>query len=479
MIRSRRLVLVAAVVALGLSACGNPNTTTPLADQKQPQVIQLASGQTGSGGAAPAAVASADVSTESKIAFMGSTKFVYDGQLPALDGSAGSWFFAPGQKPDVDRIAKLAASFGVQGDVRTLSPDQGGGWAVGPEDYSSAVLTVSSDGMLNWYLSAAPSAISSAGCASVSGIASTEPAVGAPVAVDAVAPAETIPGGDVTAVTAPATDVAPPDCPAPTPPAGVPTKDEALAKAKQLFADWGYDTNSFQFDDPYADEWGASVNASMLLEGLKAPLMLSVGFGENATITYASGFLATPERGADYPTIGAAAGLERLKAQNQMIGLDDVAGVAKGAPDVANPDVSLDPGTATAIAPVVEPTVVPCEPEAATVECAPTRIDPIIVTLNSVKPDLTMVWAADNTIWLLPAYTFGTADGGLYSVIAVEDAYLHQADPSVATTEPVGDPGVVPVPGTVVPLGAPTPAPAGDPVATDAAALQPTTTLAP
>ena len=50
--------------------------------------------------------------------------------------------------------------------------------------------------------------------------------------------------------------------------------------------------------------------------------MLSVGFGENGTVTYASGYLAVPERGADYPTIGAAAGLERLKTQqNQFIGL--------------------------------------------------------------------------------------------------------------------------------------------------------------
>ncbi len=102
-------------------------------------------------------------------------------------------------------------------------------------------------------------------------------------------------------------------------------KDEALAKAEQLFADWGYDVGSYQFDEPYADEWGASVNASLVLDGMKAPIMLSVGFGENGAITYASGSLAEPQRGDDYPTIGAAAGLERLKTQqNQYVGLDSV-----------------------------------------------------------------------------------------------------------------------------------------------------------
>ena len=45
-----------------------------------------------------------------------------------------------------------------------------------------------------------------------------------------------------------------------------------------------------------------------------------------------------------------------------------------------------------------------------------------------------MIWDADNTIWLLPAYTFGTADGGLYTVIAVDDAFIQQADPDTTTT---------------------------------------------
>ncbi|MEY2524907.1 MAG: hypothetical protein QOJ66_3472 [Ilumatobacteraceae bacterium] len=462
MIRSRRLVLVAAVVALGLSACGSPNTTTPVADQ--PQVIRLAGSQTGSGGPLPAAADSANASTESKIAIMAPTKFVYDGELPALDGQAGSWFFAPGQKPDVDRIAKLAAALGVQGEVRALPVEQGGGWAVGPEDYSAAVLTVGSDGMLSWYLSAGQSVVTSVGgCASVSGVAATEPALGAPGVV-AVPPAEpvspeTVPGDTAPATEGVAPDVVAPDCPVPNPPVGVPTKDEALAKAKQMFADWGYDVSSFQFDDAYADEWGASVNASLVLEGLKAPVMLSVGFGENGTVTYASGYLATPVRGADYPTIGAAAGLERLKAQNQFGGgmggpavleATNNAPASDAAPDVA-PVADTATGIATGIAPAVEPTIVPCEPEAASVDCSPTGVDSITVTLNSVKPDLTMVWAADNTIWLLPAYTFGSADGGLYTVNAVDDAYIQQADPGPITTEPVIDPGVVPVPETAPP----------------------------
>jgi hypothetical protein len=474
MIRSRHLALSAAVVALGLASCGDPSTanrastTAPIA--AKPQVIELASGQStaSGGGAATPAAASADASTETKIAYMGTTEFVYDGELPALDGPAGSWFFAPGQKADVDRIAKLAASLGVVGDVRTLPDDQGGGWAVGPEDYSAAVLTVGSDGMLNWYLSPAPTVGIGYACAD-SGVAiSSTGAIGSGGATEAAPPADTVGAGTAPGAVPPPdvlptdvpppTDVVTPDCQPPEPPAGVPTKDEALAKAKDLFAAWGYDVNSFQFDEPYADQWGASVNASLVLNGMKAPVMLSVGFGENGTTTYASGYLADPQPGADYPTIGAAAGLERLKSQQNLYVPLAGGGVAMGAPT----DVGVATGEAT------RPAIAPCEPETTSNDCAPVSVDPITVTLNSVKADLTMVWAADNTIWLLPAYTFGTADGGQYSVIAVEDAYLHQADPPVDSKVPVNDPGVVPVPATAVAVGAPT-----------QAAPEPTTTVAP
>jgi hypothetical protein len=447
MTRSRRLALATAVVALGLTACGNPNTTAPAADQ--PPIIKLAGTQGGSATEAAPAAATAGVA-DSKIAFMAPTEFTYDGQLPALDTPQGSWSFAPGQKPDLDRVAAMAASLGVVGDVRTLPDEQGGGWAVGPEDYSAAVLTVNTDGMLSWYLSGAPStAIASAPCgAAISAVApATGVGTGAASGGAVDAPASTTPPGlgvTTTPVAPLPPDVVTPDCPAPPPPVGVPTKDAALAKAKQLFAVWGYDVNSYQFDDPNADEFGASVNASLLLDGMKAPITLSVGFGENGAVTYASGSLATPQRGADYPTIGAAAGLERLKKQqNQFVGLDNV-GLTKG--------VTNDAATSGL---AVAPAVAPCEPETGAVACAPVPTEPVTVTLNSVKPDLTMVWAADNTIWLLPAYTFGTADGGLYTVIAVDDAYIQQPDPAVATTEPVAHPD------TAAPAPETAPAPGG------------------
>jgi hypothetical protein len=87
----------------------------------------------------------------------------------------------------------------------------------------------------------------------------------------------------------------------------------------------------------------------------------------------------------------------------------------------------------------------------AIVDCGnPTPAEPVTVTLNSVKRDLTMVWADDGTIWLLPAYTFGSADGGIYTVIAVADEFIQQPVVQPATTEPVPDTVLIPVPDTVL-----------------------------
>jgi len=56
-------------------------------------------------------------------------------------------------------------------------------------------------------------------------------------------------------------------------------------------------------------------------------------------------------------------------------------------------------------------------------ECTPIA-EEITVTLTGVKTDLTMIWDADNTVWLLPAYTFTTDDGGQYQVIAIDDEFI-------------------------------------------------------
>jgi hypothetical protein len=65
-----------------------------------------------------------------------------------------------------------------------------------------------------------------------------------------------------------------------------------------------------------------------------------------------------------------------------------------------------------------------------------------------------MMWADDGTIWLLPGYTFQSTDGGIYSVLAVPDEFVQQAQPDLLPldTLPVDTVVIDTVPVDTVPL---------------------------
>jgi hypothetical protein len=451
MIPSRRIAFAAAAVILGLTACGEASTnsskvtavtptTTPLA------VIRLASGA--GGGAATQAADS--FAPGEKMSMMALLNFVFSGAMPALPSSGAAWSFPANPEVDEARIAELAGLLGITGEVRTLPADQGGGWMVGSADYTDASLTVSTDGMASWWFNPSPSVYPSTG-----------------IACPAYDPAVT---GE--------TDATIPVCPDPEPPAGVPSADEAKANATTLFTSMGYDMADYELD-VYADEWSANVTAYLMIDGLRTPISLSAGYGAEGALTWASGNLAEPVAAGEYPLVGPEAGLQRLIDQQGMYGyggpfmegdmarsastpvaVGETEGGTAGAP-------SIDPALPTEIAP--PETLVTGDVPAETIPTDTVLIDPmpidtmpidivepepIEITLTDVRLDLTMQWDVDGTVWLLPAYAFSDADGGVYTVVAVTDEYIQQPE--------VIDPGIEPMPlplpaDTVV--GAPEPAP--------------------
>jgi hypothetical protein len=475
MIVSRRVALAAAALVLGLSSCGDPNTPTA----GRPPVIQLMTGARATG-AAPQA--------DTSRAFMpyGDVTYVYSGSFPQLATTAGSWYFPTGATPNLDRIAAMARTLGVTGDVRQQTADQGGGWMVGAADYTTSSLYVTADAMLTWWYNPDPSTWQQGTVSCAIADAPTGAATDAPTPPDA--------GG--TAVVA-SPEPVPVPCPEPTPPAGVPSGDAALASAKSLAADLGYEPTAFEWE-VYADQWSASVNGTMLLDGQRIPVSFSVGFGAQGAISWAGGSLATPQRGAEYPLVGPQAGLDRLNDQSGVwfgLGVDpasissrsvgvatsgsgvaaagsvvDAVPVNPGGPDVTPPTdvppsgtLPVDtvvpetvPGGTVPIAPPVDPSLpvdtvvvdpMPIEPCDTLGNCPAPQ--PITITFTSVKLDATMVWAADGTVWVLPAYTFSAADGGTYTVIAVDDSFIQLPEPA-----PVPEPLPLPVP---VPLPPDTP----------------------
>ena len=452
MLRSCRLAFVAAAVVIGLSGCGDAARTTT--SGSAPAIIHI--------GAAGSSTQSAGAPAADKMMMpFTSFNFVVDGTLPDLAATGNAWKLSAGQSVDTARVAKMAKVLGVKGDVRTVPADQGGGWQVGSADYTGASITVGVDGMVSWWFNPDPSVYGgsiSAGCGT-----SAEP-----IAV----PDAPVSSGSDSSVTESTIVITPAPCETPAPPVGVPTKAAALAKAKALFADLGYKAADYEFET-YADEWGANVTGFLMLDGHRSPISISIGFGAEGVVTWASGSLATPEPAGEYPLVGTAAGLTRLQ-DGAWMGYYGAPGVmAKGmAADMvggastrsvtATPEttvVSSDSSGSTGGAPTViapPPLDSPvCDPAA---DCVPETYlppEPITVHLNDARLDLTMVWDVDGTVWLLPAYTFLSTDGGVYTVIAVDDQYVELPDTGV-TTEPVPvDTSTGATPDTAVTLPAP------------------------
>ena len=466
---SRRLALVGAVAVLGLTACGDPNGaasgTTTAATTPGLAVIQVA-GAAG-GGAAPAA---ADAEASTKMIAMALT-YEWAGQTVDLTSPAGSWSFPTGVAPTTEQIQAIAAAFGVTGDVTELGADMGGGWMVGPNDGTAPSITVAPDALQSWWYSPA-------------------------WAVD-VRPVEDCayyPAGDPAADP---TTAGLPVCEEAQPPAGVPTKAEAEQRARELFAAVGLDPAQFEFES-YADEWNASVTGYLTLEGVRTTVSANVGFGENGAVTWAGGFLASPQRGGDYPRIGVDAAIQRLNDQSMAwmtgygpmmrdVAVSSTGGVAVGGGTAgvsidaaASGDVAPESGTAveaqeaatettaaaesyepmpdetvpSEIAPtdsvMIDPMPMPLDCTDPATSCVPEG-EPIVITLDAVAPSLEQVWAADGTVWLLPGYTFTGPEGSMASVVAVEDQYLEQAQPETLPVETAVPATDVAVPATDVP----------------------------
>lgn len=433
---------MAATLVVGLSACGSESLVTGSTVPAAPVVIEVAG--TGSANPSPAAAMEADT----KMMPMSIT-YVYDGEQLDLTGPAASWFFAPGAVPTADEVLAVATAFGVAGEVRELPADQGGGWIVGSDDYSEASVRVGTDAVTSWWYNAPASAFGPA--AEPCEVTETDPAA-APDSIPTTDPA-----GEAL-----------PRCEEPQPPSGVPTAAEAEARARAMLTALGLDPAGYRFET-YADEWGAGVTAYLLVEGIETNLSVSVGYGAEGVVTWAGGFLAEPQRGADYPRIGIDAAITRMNDQSGWLygvsarGVID-AGVAvdtevatanetAAAPPAGDADDTTVPATDVLVDPPID-----CS-DAAT-DCMPVDLEPITVTLSGARPSLEQVWAADGTVWLLPGYAFDAADGGRYTALAVEDQYLQIAEPPVDSV-PVES---LPVDTGATPEPAPAPAPEpGDP----------------
>jgi len=405
------VITVSLFVSFGLiaAACGDD----PDASGRPVLVV------TGSGGGinAPAAANDMAAGAESKMWAPFQMKFIAGADLPALDSEAKSYVISGGSVSASD-ISDLAAVFGITGDVEELDANLGGGYRIGSGDGSTDSFWVSGDALHYWSYSPKWDASAVVGCA----IASS-------------------PDGSVT--------TEPVDCAQPEPPANVPSDEEARALFATLIEKMNLNADDMVLES-YADEWGASVYAYMKIDGVRSPLTVSVGFGADGAVTFASGFLGEITDGASYPRIGTAAALERLNSDyaNPMLrGGVAIAGVAETSVGVAvsteaQAGASVDVVAPDTVVPVTAPDVTVVDPSTIPVDPRPIEVQE--VTIIDVEEELVMLYGADGSIYLVPGYAFIAAEDEYgytprYTVSAMPDEYVQQADPIDVAIEPAVD----------------------------------------
>jgi hypothetical protein len=422
----RQILALAAVVALAACGATTDERATGGAVSSATPTTRVLPGEASAPNEAGDAPAPAGSPAEtSRIAWM---NFRYEGEMPVFEGAAPSWSYPAGSEPDPARIQTLAAALGITGEMTAIPENEGGGWSIGATDGSAPGLMISQSGMLSWWYNSGPG--------------------------DVVAIAECTIADDGSS-----------SCPEPEPLVNVPSADDAQAKAVALWTAAGYDLTLYELESSSA-EWGASVTAYLVLDGKRAPIQMSMGFGAEGVLTYASGDLGVPVRGADVARITPAEALDRLIQQNS--GFDPT--VLRGGAEVGNavpsegdaeivsvtvappvvapspqindpaqnpiidgeqvppcPEPFIDPATDVIVAadPIVDPAtdvaVGSPEPLPGFVDCQYPEPQPVEIVLTGVTESLTMVWGNDNTIWLLPAYDFTDAEGSIFTVGAVAD----------------------------------------------------------
>ncbi|MBU3688616.1 MAG: hypothetical protein B7C54_10875 [Acidimicrobiales bacterium mtb01] len=352
--------------------------------------------------------------------------FVFGGDLPALDSPAWAWVLAADPRPTDEKLRFLVDYFDIAGDFAERTEGVGEPWEyttwmAGSADGSEASINVSSDAMLSWWYSKGYGPVVSApGC-----VVPPEIAVD-PAAVDPAAGDSTIASSDLTMPCG-----SPVEPPAIEPPVGVPSKDEAIAKFREMAVAFGYSADDLAID-AWADDWSASVTGWVRLDGVRSPLSMSASYGENGELTWASGVLAEPEKFAEYPRVGTTAALERMT--NEYNGM----WTGTGGP--------MARGGGIAIEPAIEPMPVDSLPvdSMPAIDTVPIEPETITVTIEAVEEELVYVWSEDGSVYLVPGYAFlATQDGyeSRYLVSAMPDEYVQQAETPGDVTVDTAVPG--------------------------------------
>jgi hypothetical protein len=317
------------------------------------------------------------------------------------------------------RAAQIADVFGVDAPAAQASYSDDA-WVVGPEDGTAPAVTVTWSGTGDWWYSD-PTASSFWVC-------------DASVPVDEVADY-----GCVLPENAPENQA--------------PSEDEARAQAQSLLASTGLDVAANDIT-AYADDWGTSATANLVVDGVKTALDWTVSWSNTGEITYAYGHSVVAKSRGSYGTVSAVDAVDRLsdsrwwgsagpdyQGGGVLYATDTARSSEETTPEVATeettpeetpiptepteePAAPVDPAAPTEPAPTEEP--LPAEEPVPSEEPTPEVVN---VTIDTAEATLVLTWDADGNAWLVPGYAMQVEDGWWNSTVSLVEGVIALPEP--------------------------------------------------
>lgn len=292
------------------------------------------------------------------------------------------------------RLAALARSLGVEGEVYEQSGDQ---LAVG--DPSGDART--GDASVTMWVGGGPAAWSYyVQSGSASGTVS-EPC--APDAAECTSSSDSV-------LRPPATMAEPQN---------LPSESEALASAKKILVTAGYDPEALELDAT-TSTWSTYVSFEEMIDGKPTGMFGAIDFGADAVVASAWGQFARYDEADTYPLIDLDDALDRFGTST--LGRFTTKSAAPS-PGVATPETAVPDDAAT-------DTVSPSTSVARTVVVRITQVDLVLQPLYS----------SQSAVYLVPSYRFSDRGAEVGTVYAVPDEFISIAEPAIPEPAPV-DPG--------------------------------------
>ncbi|CAB4632761.1 MAG: hypothetical protein F2613_01850 [Actinobacteria bacterium] len=198
----------------------------------------------------------------------------------------------------------------------------------------------------------------------------------------------------------------------------LPTKEEATAKALEVFNATGLDVSASEIRID-ASEWGVSASASMYVDGQPTNVEWYLGWSSTGVISYAGGHSVAAEAMGTFDTISALSAVERLADWRWSGSPSGIFYQRFQPPMVGEPAPYVRSGEASSDS----------APTDSTIEIDPMpgeQVEPETVTLTVVKSEsaLLSVWDANGEVWLVPGYILINDQGWFGAVIALIEGVI-------------------------------------------------------